>query len=96
MKKLMTGALIALCAAATHAAAPSLSAADQALLNKVSQAQYQALIYTASQCGFQPSTALSVTLLKSPGFTLVADTLARPEAPAPVLDEKACAALLGG
>ena len=96
MKKLITGAFVAFTAVATHAAAPTLNAADQALLNKVSQAQYQALIFTASECGFEPSTRLSVILLKSPGFTPIVDTLAHPTAPFPVLDEKACLALIGG
>ncbi|HET7793776.1 MAG TPA: hypothetical protein VFL64_10375 [Rhizobacter sp.] len=96
MKKLFSGALIALCAAATHAATPSLNAADQALLSKVTQVQYQALIYTTAECGFAPSMNLAVTLLKSPGFTPIVDALAKPVGPLPLLDEKACTALVEG
>ncbi|MGY4831639.1 hypothetical protein ACVNIS_23915 [Sphaerotilaceae bacterium SBD11-9] len=96
MKKLFTGALIALCTAATHAASPSLNAADQALLSKVTQVQYQALIYTTSECGFAPSMTLAVALLKSPGFTPIVDALAQPSGRLPLLDEKACTALIDG
>jgi hypothetical protein len=94
MKTSILGALICLTGLASSTHAAPLSAADQALLVKLSQAQYQALIYTANECGFTPSTELSATLLKSPGLQPIVDAMAQPNGPAPVLDAKACAALI--
>lgn len=91
MKKLILGALICLSGAASHANGNQLSTADQALLKTISQSQYQALLYTVIECGFESSPQVAVALLKSPALSAVTAAMARVNEPAPVLDEKACA-----
>jgi hypothetical protein len=93
MKTLTFGALICLTGMAPLAHTAEMNATDKALLAGISQAQYQALIYTANECGFTPSTALSASLLKSPALQPIVDAMAKPTGPAPVLDAAACAAL---
>jgi len=99
MKKLLIpAALIALCTAlqaAPQAGTQALSAADQALLKQVTPAQHQALIYIASECGFEPSPKLATVLLKTAAFKLVADAMANPDLTPPELDAKRCAAFTG-
>ena len=92
MKKLFVGALICLSGVASHAHEAPLSAADKALLSQVTQDQYQALIYTVSECGFEPSARVAVTLLKSAALPAITAAVVRYNEPAPVLDTKACAA----
>lgn len=92
MKKLMIGALIGLSALASQANAAQMSSTDRALLASISQAQYQALIYTVTECRFEPSAKLAVALLKSPALPAIAAALEKHDEPAPVLDRAACAA----
>lgn len=92
MKKLSLGALICLTGMASHANANQLSAADQALLSNISQAQYQAVLYTVIECEFEPGPRVAVALLKSPALSPITAAMAQLNEPAPVLDQKACAA----
>jgi len=91
MKKLILGALICLSGVAAHANGPQLSSADQALLKGINQAQYQALLYTVIECGFDSSPSVAVALLKSPALPSITAAMARVDEPAPLLDQKACA-----
>lgn len=91
MKKLIVGALICLSGVASHANGNQLSGADQALLKNIKQAQYQALLYTVIECGFDSSPHVAVALLKSPALPAITAAMARVDEPAPVLDPKACA-----
>lgn len=91
MKKLILGALICLSGVASHAIGSQLSSADQALLKTINQAQYQALLYTVIECGFDSSPNVAVALLKSPALPAITAAMARVNEPAPVLDQKACA-----
>ncbi len=91
MKKLIFGALICLSGVASHANDSPLNGADRALLSSVSQAQYQALLYTVIECGFDSNPHVAVTLLKSPALPAITAAMARVNEPAPVLDPKACA-----
>lgn len=93
MKKLMIGALIGLTGLASHANGAQMNSADRDLLSTISQAQYQALLYAVTECGFEPSTQLAVALLKSPALAPITAALAKHDEPAPVLDRAACAAL---
>jgi hypothetical protein len=70
-----------------------LNKADSALLASIDQAQYQALIYTAHECRFEPGATLAVSLLKSPAMPAITATLSKPQEPTPVLTGAACAAL---
>ncbi len=91
MKKLIFAALICLPGVAAHANGSQLSGADRALLRHISQAQYQALLYTVIECGFEPSPNVAAALLKSPALPAITTAMARVNEPAPVLDPKACA-----
>ena len=85
--------MICLYGMASHANDAPMRAADKALLSNITQAQYVAVIYTMNDCGFRPTAAIAVTLLKSPALADITAALARPNGPAPALDSKACAAL---
>ena len=91
MKKLILGALICLSGVASHANGSQLNVADQALLKNINQAQYQALLYTVIECGFESSPQVAVALLKSPALPAITAAMTRVNEPAPVLDQKACA-----
>jgi hypothetical protein len=91
MKTLILGALISLSGMAAHASDAPLSAADKALLGSVTHGQYAALVYTVSGCGFEPTPATAVVLLKSAALPAITEAVAR-HTPPP-LDSKACAAL---
>jgi len=93
MKKLMIGALMGLSGLACLANGTQMNSTDRDLLGTVSQAQYQALIYTVAECGFEPSAQLAVALLKSPALPAITAALAKQNEPAPVLDRVTCAAL---
>jgi hypothetical protein len=90
MKKLI---LVALTGMASLANSTPLNTSDSALLAGINQAQYQALIYTANECRFEPGTTLAVTLLKSSAMPAITAAVSKYNTPAPVLDGAACAAL---
>lgn len=95
MTKLLLGALICLSGVAAHANPSQLSIADRALLRHISQDQYQAVLYTMIECGFESSPGVAVALLKSPALppiTVAMAAMSQLSDPAPLLDQKACAA----
>ncbi|MBC7955885.1 MAG: hypothetical protein H7Y33_08460 [Cytophagales bacterium] len=93
MNKLILGALISLTGVVCVAHAAPTNTPDKSLLANISQAEYQALIYTASECGFEPSTKLAVTLLKSSAMPTITAAVAKHNEPAPALNGATCAAL---